>query len=79
MSLYSDMKMILSLKFSGSHQILNLFEEAQRCDTWEYFPLELRRHTIDSMHILVARIPNNFVGIGDHLPFPTQSAESEKM
>ena len=25
---------------------------AQRCDSWEYFPLELRWHAVDSIHIL---------------------------
>ena len=38
-------------------------EEAQRCDLWEYFPLELRRHAVDSIHILeviVFRIPFDF-------------------
>ena len=42
---------------------MNLLEEAQRCDSWEYFPLELRRHPVDSIHILeviVFRIPFNF-------------------
>ena len=45
------------------HQFLNLFEEAQRCDSWEYFQLELRRHAVDSIHFLegiVFRIPFNF-------------------
>ena len=44
------------------HEILNLLEDAQRCDSWEYFPLE-RRHTVDSIHILeviVFLIPLNF-------------------
>ena len=42
--------------------MLNLLEEAQRCESWEYFPLELRRHAVDSIHILeviVFRIPFN--------------------
>ena len=67
MSLYIDMKMILSVKCSGSrcrfcHWTLNLLEDAQRCDSWEYFPLE-RRHAVDSIDILekiVFRIQVNF-------------------
>ena len=62
-----DIKMILSLKCSGSHfQIshltLNLLKEAQRCDSWEYCPLELRRPAVDSIHIfevIVFRKPPN--------------------
>ena len=49
------------------------------------FPLELRRHSVDSSHILEViflRIQFNFAlpgrnGIVSH--FPTQSAESKKM
>ena len=67
MSLYIDMKMILTVKCSGSHCRsvirLNLLEDAPRCDSWEHLPLELRGHTVDSIHILeviVFRIPFNF-------------------
>ena len=31
---------------------MNLLEEAKRYDSWEYVPLELRRHTVGSIHIL---------------------------
>ena len=37
---------------------LSLLEEAQRCDSCEYFPFELRRHTVDE--VIVFRIPLNF-------------------
>ena len=45
------------------HKSLNLFEDAQRRESFEYFPLELRLHPIDAIHILevtVLRIPFNF-------------------
>ena len=48
------------------------------------FPLELRRHTVDSIHILevtVFRIPFNFALPGcnrDRLPFSPRRAQSEK-
>ena len=43
---------VLRFTLQVSHQTLNLLEEAQRCDSWECFPLELRWHTVDSIHIL---------------------------
>ena len=27
------------------------------CDSWEHFPLELRRHSVDSIHILEVVVP----------------------
>ena len=77
MSLYIDMKMILSVKCSGSHcrsliRFLNLLEQAQRCDSWQYFPLEVRRHTEYHLILLFQ------VVIGSSPTLPTQSTESEK-
>ena len=79
--------MILPLKCSGSHcrsvsSFLNLLDEAQRCDSWEYCLLELRRHSIDSIHLYC--FPNyHWIRIfqcakGSSPIFPTQSTESEK-
>ena len=59
--------MFLSVKCSRSHCksliSLNLLVVAQSCDSLEYFPLEFRRHAVDSIHIfevIVFRIPFNF-------------------
>ena len=88
MSLYIDMKMILSVKCSGLHCgsliRLNLLREAQRHDSCDYFPFELRRHAVDLIHILeviVFRIQLILlfqVAIGSSPIFPAQSTESEK-
>ena len=63
-----NMKMFLSLNCSGSHRrscigFLNLLEEAQRCESLEYFPLELRRLAIDAIQIFqmtIRQIPFKF-------------------
>ena len=33
-------------------QFLNLFEDAQRRESWEYFPPELRLHAVDAIQFL---------------------------
>ena len=45
------------------HNFLNLCEDVQRRQSWEYFPLELRLHAIDAIQfpeVVVLRIPFNF-------------------
>ena len=67
------------------HQILNLFEDAHRGESMEYFPLELRLHAIDAiqfLEVVVLRIPFSFFSTKlrlGHLPSRPQSTESEKM
>ena len=41
-------------------KIVNLFEDVQRRESWEYFPLELRLHTVDAIQFLemiILKIP----------------------
>ena len=86
MSLNIDMKMILPLKCSGSHcrsvsSFLNLLDEAQRCDSWEYCLLELRRHSIDSIHLYCFPTTIEFASSSapkDHLPFSPRRAPSRR-
>ena len=57
MSLYIDMKMILSLNCSSSHwkSSIKNFESLRGCPTsWNLanFPLELRLHTVDAIQFL---------------------------
>ena len=43
---------------------VNLFEDAQRRESWEYFPFELRLHAVDAIQFLrmiVLRIPFDFI------------------
>ena len=75
MSLYIDVKMILSLKCSSSH-CTSLLEKAQRCESCEYFPLELRRHAVDSIHILVQFCSSRL--LKDLLPFFPRRAQSRR-
>ena len=72
MSLYIHMKMILPLNFSGWHcnSVINLWISSrmpsQCSESWEYFPLELHRLSINSIQIFeiaIFQIPFNF-----HLP-----------
>ena len=46
------------------HEFVNLFEDAQRRESWEYFPLELRLHALDAiqfLEVVVLRIPCIFL------------------
>ena len=46
------------------HQFPNLFEDAQRRESWEDFPIELCLHAIDAIQFLgvvVLQIPKNFI------------------
>ena len=70
-SLYIDMKMIVPLNYSGSHCNSVIFfeslQESQCCDSWEYFPLEFHRLSIDSVQIFeiaIFQIPFNLVLTG---------------
>ena len=56
--------------FEALDSFWHLLEEAQRCDSWEYFPLELFS---DYHSILLFQ-----VAIGSSPIFSTQSVESEK-
>ena len=50
---------LLWVTLSLFHKFLNLFEEAKRCESWEYFPLELHRLYINSIHILQMSVLKN--------------------
>ena len=67
MSLNIDMKMILHVKFSGSHfnshHLLNLLEDARCRESLEYLPLELHQlsnNSIQFAEMIVVRIPLDF-------------------
>ena len=64
-----DMKMILPVKFSGSHCnspiiLLNLIEDFHYSSPWENLPLEFHRLSINSIQlaeIIVVRMPLNLL------------------
>ena len=89
MSLNIDMKMVLPSNCSGSHcrifhKCLNLFEEVKSRESWEYFPLELHRLSINTIQIfqmITLEIPLNFsfqASFGFSFLPPKQSTESAK-
>ena len=54
---------VLRFTLFSFHKILNLFEDAQRRESWLDFPLELRLHAIDAvqfLEVVVLRIPFDF-------------------
>ena len=55
---------LLWITLSFFHKFLNLFEEAKCCGSWEYFPLELHRFSINTIQIfqmIALEIPHNLL------------------